>query len=371
MTRSAKGTVSIQAIKGNLRLYWRYQGEKLYLSLGYPDTPKHRAIAKLKANQIQSDLLFERFDPTLAKYKPGGAIAPKPKSLLEIYDRFIEYKRPQCSPSTMRSQYRPWRKRVTELPTDDPTSAGVIRDWVLSHMALDSGKRFLGSLSECCNWAIESGSLEKNNFAGMASKIRLPKKDDEDIDPFSLKEIDLLIDLFKTNQYYKHYYPFISFCFLTGCRPSEALALQWKHVDTRFQSVTFEQALVMSEDGLKIKGGLKTQERREFRCNSALTELLKTIHRAIKKPTREGLVFPSPRGKYIDFHNFANRAWKTILTEAAIPYRKPYQTRHTFITLALEKLSVQDVAALVGNSPEIIYRHYAGVSRDLSLPDLF
>ncbi|MER3433155.1 MAG: site-specific integrase [Leptolyngbya sp. ERB_1_1] len=369
MTRAAKGTVSIESVKGRLRLCWRYQGQRFYLTLGYPDTAKHHAIARLKANQIQSDLLYERFDPSLAKYKPN-ATAPKSLTLLEIYDRFIEYKRPQCSPSTMRSQYRPWRKRVTELPTDDPHEAGTIRDWVLSHMALDSGKRFLGSLSECCNWAIESGLLDKNNFSGMASKICLPKKskEDEDICPFNKREIDLLIDLFKTNKYYKHYYPFIYFCFLTGCRPSEALALQWKHIDKRFERITFEQALVMAEDGLKVKGGLKTQDRKEFRCNSALTGLLKATHQAIQKPTREGLVFPSPRGKHIDFHNFANRAWKTILSEAGIPYRKPYQTRHTFITLALEKLSVQDVAALVGNSPEIIYRHYAGVSRDLELP---
>jgi integrase len=50
-------------------------------------------------------------------------------------------------------------------------------------------------------------------------------------------------------------------------------------------------------------------------------------------------------------------------------YRKLYQTRHTFITLALEYLDVKDVARLVGNSPEVIYRHYAGNKRDLFLPE--
>jgi integrase len=369
MTKASKGTIAIQSVKDRLRLCWRVKGDRFYLSLGYPDTPKHRQIARLKANQIESDILFDRFDPTLEKYRASGN-APKPKSLREIYDRFIDYKRPQCSPSTMRSQYKPWRKRVSELPTDSPYEAAVIRDWVLTHMALDSGKRFLGSLSECCNWAIESGFLDKNAFSGMAQQIRLPKKskEEEDIYPFNKKEIDRLLDLFKTNKYYKHYYPFIAFCFLTGCRPSEALALQWRHVGKRFERVVFEQALVMGEDGLKVKGGLKTQDRREFLCNQPLKDLLKSIH---AQQNRMDLVFPSPTGKYIDFHNFANRGWKVILTEAGIPYRKPYQTRHTFITLALEHLSVQDVAALVGNSPEIIYKHYAGVSRDLSVPVLF
>ncbi|MEO1561772.1 MAG: site-specific integrase, partial [Cyanobacteria bacterium J06632_19] len=47
-----------------------------------------------------------------------------------------------------------------------------------------------------------------------------------------------------------------------------------------------------------------------------------------------------------------------------------YQTRHTFITLALKNgMNVKDVARLVGNSPEIIYRHYAGQSREIVVPD--
>ena len=52
-------------------------------------------------------------------------------------------------------------------------------------------------------------------------------------------------------------------------------------------------------------------------------------------------------------------------------YRKPYQTRHTFITLCLEAdIDAKDVAKWVGNSPEIIYRHYAGNKRDLQVPEL-
>ena len=51
-----------------------------------------------------------------------------------------------------------------------------------------------------------------------------------------------------------------------------------------------------------------------------------------------------------------------MLNQLGIEYRKPYQTRHTFITLALDNgLDAKDVARLVGNSPEVIYKHYAGV----------
>ncbi|BAZ08879.1 phage integrase [Calothrix sp. NIES-4071] len=82
-------------------------------------------------------------------------------------------------------------------------------------------------------------------------------------------------------------------------------------------------------------------------------------------------MFPSPEGKWINVHNLAQRAWKTVLsTLDEIEYRKLYQTRHTFITLALDnKMDVKDVAKLVGNSPEIIYRHYAGQSKEIIVPD--
>ncbi len=40
-----------------------------------------------------------------------------------------------------------------------------------------------------------------------------------------------------------------------------------------------------------------------------------------------------------------------------------------FITLALDHLSVKDIAYLVGNSPDIIYKHYASRSRNLEIPE--
>lgn len=123
----------------------------------------------------------------------------------------------------------------------------------------------------------------------------------------------------------------------------------------------------MSEKGLIVKQGLKTQERRKFPCN-AMQAILRIIRPEDANP--DALLFPSPEGKHIDFHNFRNRAWKTVLGGLDITYRKPYQTRQTFITLGLENgLDTKDVARLVGNSPEVIYRHYAGNKRELFVPE--
>jgi integrase len=84
----------------------------------------------------------------------------------------------------------------------------------------------------------------------------------------------------------------------------------------------------------------------------------------------ESSVFPGYGGKLLDTRSFRKNVWIPVLAGLGIEYRKPYQTRHTFITLALEHgLDAKDVARLVGNSPEVIYRHYAGKKRELFVPE--
>ena len=159
----------------------------------------------------------------------------------------------------------------------------------------------------------------------------------------------------------------MKFLFYTGCRPSEAVALQWRNISSDLRLISFQQALIETEDGRIVREGLKTQERRKFPCNDRLQALLASVKPEGCKPN--ALVFPSIEGTYINTNNLRNRAYKRILAGLGIQYRKLYQTRHTFITLALESgLDAKDVARLVGNSPEVIYRHYAGNKRDLFLP---
>ena len=127
--------------------------------------------------------------------------------------------------------------------------------------------------------------------------------------------------------------------------------------------------MIGTNNGKEIRQGLKNQNYRKFPCNNSLRALLQSIKP--KNATPESLVFPSPEGRHIDLNNFRNRTWKKVLKGLSIEYRKLYQTRHTFITLALEtgNLDAKDVARLVGNSPEVIYRHYAGNKRELFVPE--
>jgi integrase len=329
------------------------------------------------------DILYERFDPQdLSKYTPEGSSRRKPllfaplqktqPTLPQLWEKYVEFKRPSASPSTLAKDYKKVENCLNlHLPTKSIDDAIAIRDWLVANKTANSAKGILTQINACCAWALKSQLITNNPFVGMAADIRIPKSEseDEDINPFTLSERDRIIQGFKDDRYYRHYAPFIEFLFMTGCRPSEGVALQWKHIADDFRTIRFEQAVVVSERGLICKKGLKTQKKRSFPVNPRLAELLKSIKPA--GADDEDKVFPSKEDKWIDIHNFTNRGWKaTLETLEEIDYRKLYQTRHTFITLALRNgMDVKDVAKLVGNSPEVIYRHYVGYSREIVVPD--
>lgn len=384
MVRASKGEVKVIVSNDRLQLRFSFAGDRYYLSIGLRDNVTNRKVAESKARQIELDMLSGNFDTTLAKYRTAAQSKPKSVaisektapvtiSLNEIWVSFTEYKRTQLSPNTIRNGYDVFGRYIQKLPVDDPMQATTIRDYALANFPLNATKRFLTSLSACCDWAVESKLLEKNAFSGMAAKIRVPKSETADIDPFSLEERDAIIEAFAddifTPQFspvkHSYYTDFIRFLFMTGCRPAEAIALEWRNISADFRLITFEQVVIDTDTGKRVRQGLKTQERRRFPCNDTLHDLLKSRVRT------SVLVFPSPSGKHIVLGNLRTRIWKPILAGLDIEYRKIYQTRHTFITRALEtgKIDVKDLARLVGNSPEMIYRHYAGVKRELIVPE--
>jgi integrase len=118
--------------------------------------------------------------------------------------------------------------------------------------------------------------------------------------------------------------------------------------------------------------GTKTSERRDFPCNAQLAKFLAELP---KNSNPYNLVFPSPKGTYIDQHNFAGRFWLPIVRELATSnkikqYLPCYNLRHSFITrLVREGLDVATIAKLVGNSPKMIFQHYLSANADLVLPE--
>jgi integrase len=71
------------------------------------------------------------------------------------------------------------------------------------------------------------------------------------------------------------------------------------------------------------------------------------------------LLFPPPRGCYLNLRNFRNRSWKPAQVQAGInPLRRVYDLRHTFATFALRAgISTFDLSRYMGASLTMIDRH--------------
>lgn len=174
-----------------------YGGKHHYISIGLPDTPNNRKLAEFKASEIEKDIIYERFDETLQKYKPSKSLSTitpitpidkfKPK-LDELWHKYSEFKKPQVSPSTYAKDFTKHRNHIAKLPTRSLNEASAIRDWLLGNLTPNAAKRCLTQIKACCNWAMEEGLIETNPFGFM--KIQLPKgaSEEQDINPFTKKK---------------------------------------------------------------------------------------------------------------------------------------------------------------------------------------
>ena len=267
-----RGSVRTKVSNGSLQLVFSHGGKRRYLSLRLSDSAVNRKVAEAKAKLIESDILFDRLDPSLNKYRPQSVLAAaesdsavedssRQPSLLELWEAFVAFKRPQCSPNTMQTMYLTFTNYVNQLPTHDLARAPVIRDYVLANIPLNSGKRLITRLSACCQWAMKSGLVTENPFMGMAAEIKLPKAKKiagfSQINPFSLEERDAIIWAIASDQFkpacsaytHSYYAPLVKFLFATGCRSSEASALQWRNISEDCRLVTFDQAIIKTENG--------------------------------------------------------------------------------------------------------------------------
>lgn len=393
--RMYKGSVGIENKGGKLRLRlsraYHPEGKQVYISTRLPDTPDNRKKAQVKAWEIEEDLARGDFDLSLARYtfQPKISLVSRNGSpveaikLIDLWDSFCQYKRPQLEESTFIKEYQgDYRKRIETLPSQSLGDAVAIRDHLLQTRTLDVAKRTLIRLSACCDWAVDSGKIAANPFTRMATKIRAPKADPnedflDDIDPFSPSERAAILEGFYRIKPY--YGPFVEFLFLTGCRPGEALALTWEDYRDSHLRIVKSWSYLLG----KTKP-TKTGVARKFPVNSQLADLLERV----RANSDTDLIFPGMKGGHMAYENFVHQVWKggrhsdrkryrgvmpELLEAGTVErYRPPYNTRHTFITEMVNGgVPIPQVAKIVGNSPKVLLDHYCGADFSrISLPQI-
>lgn len=201
-----------------------------------------------------------------------------------------------------------------------------------------------------------------------------PKQIRSDTNCYETDEIEAILRAIELNTYrpvksaYRHsfYYFYVRFQALTGARPEETTALTWSDVLDDNRYIRFNKAY---SNGVLLPY-TKNKTVRVFPVNNQLRQLLARI------PIVSDLMFTGVRGGRLNHDNFRRRVWQPVIgglmTDGVLDrYLPPYNLRHSFITrLVRTGIDVKTIAALSGNSPEVILKRYLKTDRGFILPEM-
>lgn len=281
--------------------------------------------------------------------------------LLEIWDLWI--KSLDLLPEIRDLRYYPARRQI--LKANNPLAADTA--WFLGNpLAPRTYNERLWLLKSMATWAVAEGLLAKNPW----SKIKPRKKTKEIITPFSQSEAARIIAGFEKS--YPAWVPFTKFLFLSGCRMSEAIGLQWKHVNFERGEICICESLSRKPgtNYERVRKSTKTGSVRFLEINSELAKVFEQVSPTSKKS--EELVFKNPTGtNFLDCHGFRKR-WTKVLEQVGIPYRRPHIIRHSFASHAIEQgTPLTGVAYLLGHSDtRMVAQTYGHLINRPNLPQI-
>ena len=377
MTRSKKGTVSIETFKDNLRLRWTHRTLRYCLSVGFPNDSKGMLRAKGMASQIELDMIAGYFDPTLEKYGKvirnfvSDKIQSKSLSpivtlstLVEAYDEWIRLK-----PESEVISYHKWTRSylIKNKCEWESLCQGFLRDIVSSQYSWKFRKAIV--LKFLC-------ALDEDNYGELRKKFQLLKYPGSDIgkkkhktrQPFTDDEIARILNY--AQEFYPQYQLMIELWILTGLRNGEIFGLRPKDFSLDFTKIIIGESLIRNQiGGGKTRKGTKTDNIRTLKLRGSICDRLIEHCRNLPKTS---LIFKSPTGYPIHDGNFRRRVWTKILKALGMAYRVPYACRHTMASRALESgLNPVAVASLLGHSsPTLVLERYGHVITSDVLPQL-
>jgi integrase len=202
---------------------------------------------------------------------------------------------------------------------------------------------------------------EKFNPASGLQTFRITKKDRPQVDPFTVPQAETIISA-AHGMHGEWYGNYEEFRFFTGLRQSEEFALEVTDCDLAKGSISVTKAVVVGKKKNRTKTG---QDREIILCGRAL-EVLQAQLALRERMVAAGkvdhsYVFFTADGEPFQTTFLPYNRWREVMDATPdVPYRKPYNSRHSFISWRLMK---GDNPLLVaqedGHSVETMLRIYA------------
>jgi integrase len=143
------------------------------------------------------------------------------------------------------------------------------------------------------------------------------------------------------------------------------VALKWSAIDERFIHIELSRVRKREKGDLKTAGSVRRIELR-----TAMRETLRK-QKELTARFNQPYVFLNTKGGPIQQENLGNKIWMPAFRKIDIPYRRMYETRHTFASWALASgESPEWVARTLGHvDTSMIFRTYACFIPNLTRQD--
>ena len=382
-SKSRKGEISVTNYNGRIRLRWRYQGVRYSLNLSCPYTDYNLPKASIVAASIKLDMIQEKFDITLEKYRDnaGGVEkkveqVPKVEYVSEALGELVEI-------------FNTWATSVRNVKVEKSDTYLNLRRLLvmwgvhsvdslpkLLSEQLWSTSTYNGRLSYLrifLSYAASKGKITCNPLEGVSRRKKV-KNFSTKREPLTDAEILNFLEAIKTNRYcpkvsgypHSHYFPFLYFIFSTGVRNAEAIGLRVKHVNMNTRYVEISEVLARTSKGsnhtARVRKGTKMENTRYIPMPEEILAVIKIL---VEGKGPEDLVFLSPNGVSIDDRMLQRRVLKPVMKALGYGDKDLYVARHSFGTRAINKgMAPTSTAYLLGHSTvETVMRNYVSIGK--------
>ena len=371
---------------GKLLFDFNYMGQRCREQTTLPDTKENRTKLNLVLKKIVAKIELGIFE--YREYFPNSKAADR-LDKLDLQRRIVKGKttpefgqfgehwfdmmEPTWRPNTINGYRNYYMKRILPYWQGHEVS-GITRQDILqfrSHVAKltneNTGNRLdpstVNKTLKIFRMIINEAA-DQYEFTSPYRNIKMLKVPKKEIQPFSLDEVQAII-----NHIQAHFRAYVTTRFFTGLRSGEINGLRWKYVD-------FDNRVIKVRETHSYKTGFQytknDSSQRYIQMSQLVYETLKEHFDIHYQGDEELTVFTNPSGDGpVHDNNFRRRAWGSALKKLGIPYRNPYQTRHTTATLWLGAgENATWIAEQMGHSStEMLFSTYARYVPNLTRQD--
>lgn len=330
-------------------------GRNKYWSLGIPATKEGVSRATQILSIINRDIVFEEFDQTLNKYCPKSRQRyreAQKKTVYELWLLFCENKSNSTKERNVDYLKITIGDRIKEADVNNIHNAEKMLARLTEITTPSMTERVMVKLVSLYDWCIIKKLIkeEPNPYKKLLDVIRVdaPAKADPIPRPLSKEEVDLLFKKLSPT-----FLPIARFCLMVGCRPSEAIGVEWQDLDMDKGYITMGRSFVIKSSKVYKSETSKKGKRRQFPLYPELIEYLNSLTKSCD------LINPDPNTGTAYKYDSYSQAWNRVMPKDTTPYG----CRDTFISNQIEKgIPPAVVGQWCDNSIATIEKHYLKIS---------